>query len=446
MDTDDRLALYAQVSLYSQYLYTQYGNSIYRSILELLANGQEFQYAFQNLTGQSLSEFTKNFRIALVSNDPNSFDGVYGFDMQEGYDPSEYYGVENLYNWLSPIVFTGNSCEIDGGGAIVIKPCDGIFYPPVGADSMLEYYGITLNATQPEPIPLTDIYVDPYSTEIYTGESIRINAIKEPINANNYELMWTSSNTSVLEVSGNNKYATITGISSGIAYVTCTAHDLINDVTFTSGCSITVKGVPTIDDALNVHNGTLSFVTNALYPWEVDFSHTGRIVAKSSNQGVSSSSSTVSLTVDMSEGDTLLFDWGVSSEKTYDKLVFAVDGIERSNISGNITWTTVEYTAPTSKTYTFTWSYTKDSSVNKERDCGFLDNVSVTGYFSYNEYELGDVNLNGYIEMSDVTLIMRHAMMLNMLSGQQLELADYNGDGCVNIADATAVMRFVLGI
>ncbi len=446
MDMDDRLALYAQVSLYSQYLYTQYGNSIYRSILELLANGQEFQYAFQNLTGQDLSEFTKNFRIALVSNDPNSFDGIYGFSMQQGYDPSEYYDVENLYNWLSPIVFTGSSCEIDGGGAIVIKPCDGIFYPPDGADPTLEYYGITLNAIPPEPVPLTGIQIDPSTAEVYTGESARITAVKEPVNANNYELTWTSSNPSVLQVNGNNKYATITGISSGVACVTCTAHDLINDVTYSSECNVTVNGVPNINDALNVSNGTLGFSTNSPYPWEVDFSQTGRIAVKSSNQGVSSSSSTVSLTVDMNEGDILLFDWSVSSERTFDKLIFSVDGVEYSNISGSVAWTTVEYTAPTSKSYTFTWSYTKDASVNKERDCGFLDNVSVTGYFDNNEYELGDVNMNGRLEMSDVTLIMRHAMMLDTLSGQQLELADYNGDGHVNIADATAVMRFIMGL
>ena len=446
LDMSDRLALYAQVSFYAQYIYTQYGNSTFRAILERLANGQEFQYAFQNVTGQSASEFTRNFRIALTANDPNAEDGIYGFSMQQGYDPSQYHDVENLYNWLSPVVFTGSSCTISGGGAITIKPVDGVYYPPAGAGSSLEYYGITLDAIPPEPVPLTNISINPTSVSVYTGATARLTAVREPENANNYELTWTSSNSSVATVSGNNKFATVTGVAQGTATITCTAHDLLNDRTYTSTAAVTVLGMPTVNDALNVENGTLEFTTGSTYPWEVVFTADGRVAAKSSNEGVESSSSTITLTVNMNAGDTMSFDWSVSSESNYDKLFFKVNNVEQSNISGSVAWTTVSYTAATTGSYTFTWVYSKDGSVNRDEDCGYLDNVSVPGYTGGSEYELGDVNMNGSVDMNDVTLVMRHAMGLISLSSEQCQLADYNRDGNVNTADAAAIMRRAMGI
>lgn len=79
----------------------------------------------------------------------DAYDGIYGFRMQEGYNPADYHDVQNLYNLLSPVVFTGNSCSIGGGGAITVKPVDGIYFPPQGADNGLKYFGVTLNAIPP---------------------------------------------------------------------------------------------------------------------------------------------------------------------------------------------------------------------------------------------------------------------------------------------------------
>ena len=69
----------------------------------------------------------------MIANDHAAFSGEYGFTPQEGYDPEEYHGVENPYDLLGPIVFTGSSCEIYGGGAIAVKPVGGVYNPPSGA-------------------------------------------------------------------------------------------------------------------------------------------------------------------------------------------------------------------------------------------------------------------------------------------------------------------------
>ena len=127
-----------------------------------------------------------------------------------------------------------------------------------------------------------------------------------------------------------------------------------------------------LDEALNVEGGTLTFANDATYPWEVRDNY-----AVSGNAGVQSSTSTVTTTVELAEGEALFFDWSTSSEANYDKLIFSVDGTAVRNISGEVDWTQFYYVAPAAGTYTFTWSYTKDGSVDRNNDEGYLDNVYV---------------------------------------------------------------------
>ena len=56
----------------------------------------------------------------------------------------------------------------------------------------------------------------------------------------------------------------------------------------------------------------------------------------------------------------------------------------------------------------------------------------------------GDVNLNGSVNMYDATLLLRHCMGGNQLTGQALLNADLNGNGTVNMYDATLLLRAVM--
>lgn len=446
LDMSDRLALYAQVSLYAQYIYTQYGNGTFRALLEKLALGQEFQYAFRNVTGQDVSEFTRNFRIAVTANDPNSEEGIYGFRMQPGYDPSEYHGVENLYNWLSPVVFTGASCSIDGGGAITVKPVDGVYYPPAGASSSLEYYGISLNAVPPEPVALTGISLNPSNISVYEGAQATVRAVREPLNANNCEFTWSVANPSIATISGNNKNACVIGVNEGTTEITVMAHDMLNDLYYTAVASVTVCSMPNLNEALNIDGGTLEFTSSGQYAWQPMISGDGYAVGVSGNAGISNSSSTVSTTVNMNAGDIMSFDWYVSSENNYDKLSFSVNGTVYEHISGVTNRAEFTYTAATTGSYTFSWTYSKDGSVNNNEDCGYIDNVYVPGYTGGSTYESGDVDMDGIVTASDAVLAQRHAMGLINLSSEQQQLADINGDGSIGISDAVSIMRVAMHI
>ena len=157
-----------------------------------------------------------------------------------------------------------------------------------------------------------------------------------------------------------------------IDYITVSGEGDEPPVTPTPDVTPTPQPAGDLDEALNVEGGTLTFTNDEVYPWEVRDNY-----AASGNAGVVSSSSTVTTTVELAEGEALFFDWSTSSEANYDKLIFSVDGTAVRNISGEVDWTQFYYVAPAAGTYTFTWSYTKDGSVDRNNDEGYLDNVYV---------------------------------------------------------------------
>ncbi|MBQ7810360.1 MAG: hypothetical protein IJ346_05285 [Clostridia bacterium] len=62
------------------------------------------------------------------------------------------------------------------------------------------------------------------------------------------------------------------------------------------------------------------------------------------------------------------------------------------------------------------------------------------------EYELGDVNRDGKLNIRDATLIQKALAKLESLDDEQLTLADYLTDGKVNIKDATQIQKKIANI
>lgn len=298
----------------------------------------------------------------------------------------------------------------------------------------------------PEPVALTALSIDPVSAQAYVGGEIRLSALRTPENANNFEVEWTSSNPAVAAVRGNKRYAAVTGVAQGTATITARAHDLLNDRYYTASAQVTIAGLPSFDEAANVQNGTLNFTNNSSHPWAVDVVNSvGGASVVSTNAGVGGSSAGFSVTVNMNAGETMSFDWRVSSESNYDKLKFRVNNTDNTNISGDRDWTTVTYTAQTTGSYTFEWVYSKDSSVNSGSDCGWVDNISIPGYIGA-QYAPGDVDMDGNVTISDALAAMRYAMGTMQLTEQQIQLADVDGNPGVSVSDALTIMRMAIGV
>ncbi len=63
-----------------------------------------------------------------------------------------------------------------------------------------------------------------------------------------------------------------------------------------------------------------------------------------------------------------------------------------------------------------------------------------------NDQLLGDVNLDGVVNIDDVTALQKHIADIYTLSDGELENADVNNDGSINIDDATTIQKCVADI
>ncbi|MCR5657762.1 MAG: fibronectin type III domain-containing protein [Bacteroidales bacterium] len=120
-----------------------------------------------------------------------------------------------------------------------------------------------------------------------------------------------------------------------------------------------------------------TWVNDATYPFTVVDGH-----IQSSNSGVSSSTSSISFTMSFDGEGRIEFDAECMGEGTstfWDHCDFYIDD-ERmiyngANVSG---WNHYTYSFAAG-THTFTWSYTKDTSVNPTGDYFAVDNITVSG-------------------------------------------------------------------
>ena len=117
-----------------------------------------------------------------------------------------------------------------------------------------------------------------------------------------------------------------------------------------------------------------NWTVSATNPWQIVAGGRGSYCAKSNNSGQHNSSGYMELSCNVLAAGELTFAYKVSSEASYDKLHFYMDGQEKQVWSGTIDWT--QYSQPvTVGQHTFKWEYTKDGSVSSGDDCAWVDDV-----------------------------------------------------------------------
>ena len=184
-------------------------------------------------------------------------------------------------------------------------------------------------------------------------------------------------------------------------------------------------------------NVTPSFSSVGDYPWTVKTDGT-RVYAQSGNAGVSSSSSTLTSQVNLTQAKNISFEFKAWGEGvSYDKCIFAIDGVEQFSYGARQNdWETFTAAVPAGS-HILTWIYQKDSSVNPTGDYFAVDNV----VFTDAPIATGDVNGDGQVTIADVTALID--MLLG--NGTAPAAADVTGDGQVTIADVTALIDMLLG-
>lgn len=119
------------------------------------------------------------------------------------------------------------------------------------------------------------------------------------------------------------------------------------------------------------------------YPWVItnSTSASGSYCMKSNNQGVHSSTSSITLTYSFTTNGSISFDAKCRGETSYgflyDKCIFYLDGVKKFELGaeGN-TWKNYSYSV-SSGSHIFKWEYNKDFSVNADGDAFFVDNIVI---------------------------------------------------------------------
>ena len=201
------------------------------------------------------------------------------------------------------------------------------------------------------------------------------------------------------------------------------------------------KPIVSLDKILDATEGSIHFSTEGEYPWILAVDEDGTVCARSSNDGVENSVSTLTATVTVTvPGTSVLTVFKARGEGTnpvYDACIFEVDGNLAFSFGSNLGnyWTT-NNTSLEVGTHTLTWTYSKDGSVNPAGDFFAVSQVSL--YIP--SVTRGDVNNDGSVNISDVTALIDH-----LLSGTTPPAsADCNQDGGVNISDVTALIDYLL--
>ena len=71
---------------------------------------------------------------------------------------------------------------------------------------------------------------------------------------------------------------------------------------------------------------------------------------------------------------------------------------------------------------------------------------SVTDSWEEAPYTLGDVNMDGAIDVIDASVILRYAANLDTLINTQKAAADVNRDNTIDVIDASAVLRYAANL
>ena len=137
---------------------------------------------------------------------------------------------------------------------------------------------------------------------------------------------------------------------------------------------------------INFETGDFSqytFVNASTYPWAVtnEAAYAGTYCMKSGNSGVASSESTIEATFEFpTDGSISFAAWcrGEGTSTAWDKCIFKIDGEQQFAYGAAVTgWNIYTYQVAAGS-HTFTWSYTKDGSVNPTGDCMMVDDIVFT--------------------------------------------------------------------
>ena len=108
-------------------------------------------------------------------------------------------------------------------------------------------YTLTGEGGSLEPVELEGITITPASVQMIVDQNAALTLARQPAEANNFTVEWSSSNEAVATVTGGKSGATVASHARGSAVITATATDKDTGLTCTASAVVTVKNGYTYD-------------------------------------------------------------------------------------------------------------------------------------------------------------------------------------------------------
>lgn len=174
-------------------------------------------------------------------------------------------------------------------------------------------------------------------------------------------------------------------------------------------------------------SGEAPWTIDSVEKYEGDYSARSGVITH--NQ-----SSTMSVELDLAEGE-FSFWYMVSTESNYDYLRFSIDGVEMDSWSGLLPWARATYPVAAG-THLFSWSYTKDGSVDTNADAVWVDFIGEPVYpsVSWDPTGMAETLAVGMVSEQFINLHNSGGLALNFSSsahttGPSLYLGDHREFG-----------------
>jgi hypothetical protein len=178
---------------------------------------------------------------------------------------------------------------------------------------------------------------------------------------------------------GTNTTGTVPGLTQGLTYylvvVAYDGHGGESPPSNEVSALIPTNPPPTLTAALDTPSWL--WTTGGTGPGWAGQTNLTHDMVDAAQSGVVTNGQTNWLEATVTGPGTLNFWWKVSSETNYDFLRFSTNGVEVARIGGEVGWVQTNF-ALAPGVQTLRWAYTKDRSVSRGRDAGWLDQVSFT--------------------------------------------------------------------